>query len=215
MGTGRGLRQCAIVFGGMALAATAVSGCSGVLSQVRTNPAVLLQASDACLERHGIKHPLAEAVPTGEEEAVPTLALVRGLRVPPGVTQRRFEVALRACGDGSVHVGQAPITSRILRARILETRTCLGINGFKLPPPDFAGPGPVLDTHGIDIMSARWIATAHGCGVTRKLTPSRLAACVPPHALVGNADDAPGSPFRLMLLQLGACLKAHEPPEKT
>jgi hypothetical protein len=195
--------------------AGAVSGCGGLLSHVRTNPAALLQASDACLERHGIAHPFAETVPSAEELAVPSLAFVRGLRVPPEVTRERFEAALRACGDGSVHVGQAPITNSLLQARILEARACLMRNGFQLPPPDFAGPGPVFDTHGIDIMSARWMATAYGCGVTRKLTPNKLAACTSAHTLVGNADNAAGSQFRLMLLQLGGCLKAHEPPEKT
>lgn len=159
---------------------------------------------DACLKSHGIAHPERSARAADVERTIPALLGTAGIPVPDGSTKAQYEVALRACGVENVQVGRVPITSSILKQRIVSVRLCLSNNGFRLPAPNFAGPGPVLDTTGVDIGSARWVATAMGCSVTRSLTPTALRVCVHSHVLAGRAT---GVSFENDLLALPRCLK--------
>jgi hypothetical protein len=161
---------------------------------------------NACLKSQGIADPESSAKAADVERTIPALLGAAGVPVPNGVTKVQYEAALKRCGV-NVRVGRVAITSPLLEERIMSLRSCLVNNGFTLPPPDFPGPGPVLETAGIDLGSARWVATAMGCSVTRSLTKATLSGCMGEGVLAGRAT---GANFEDHLLALPACLKKDE-----
>lgn len=161
---------------------------------------------NTCLKSQGIADPESSAKAADVERTIPALLGTAGVPVPNGVTKVQYEAALKRCGV-NVRVGRVSITSPLLEQRIMSLRSCLVNNGFTLPPPDFPGPGPVLETAGIDLGSARWMATAMGCSVTRSLTKASLSGCMGDAVLAGRAT---GASFEDRLLALPACLKRAE-----
>jgi hypothetical protein len=185
----------------VATAATAVvvvAGCGG------SNVLEASQALTRCLKRHGIAD--AESLPeySTAERAFPSLLGVRGLVAPRGISHEDYAAALAACG----HAGAAapkPVTNPAVRQKVYEVRACTERNGYKLPQPNFAGPGPVVDPAGIDTTSTHWLATALGCATNPDVTKAMLEACVGYKALgpTGRRDDE----FERKYIQLPGCLK--------
>jgi hypothetical protein len=163
-----------------------------------------IAALDACLEKHGVPSPQNVGHPTTEELAIPGLLGFYGAPIPRGVTRVAFEQAVKACG-GNLHVGREPISNSIVERQIEGLRGCLAKNGFTLSPPDFAGPGPVLDTRAAPIASARWVATVRGCEVSARLTGADLRRCMGAAGLTGSAKTNPA--FEDRYLQLPHCLR--------
>jgi hypothetical protein len=159
---------------------------------------------NACLKANGIDNPEASARAAEAERTIPALLGTGGIPVPNGVAKPQYEAVLRRCGVTNVRVGRVAITNPLVRRKILSVRSCLANNGFTLPTVNFPGPGPVLDTSGIDVGSARWVATAMGCSVTQALTKVTLGVCMGEDMLAG---DATGTNFEDHLLALPACLK--------
>jgi hypothetical protein len=173
-----------------------VSGSQGLL--------VFFGHLDACLMQHGISHPEVSANAMEADRTIPALLGAAGVPIPTGVTRDRYEAVLAKCGVAGIHVGRVPITDPILMRRIALLRSCLAGNSFTLAAPDFAGPGPELDTSRVDLGSARWVATAMGCSVTAALTRAMLEKCVTHNVLIGKAK---GVSFENSLLNLPSCLK--------
>lgn len=159
---------------------------------------------NACLKAHDIANLETSARAADVERMIPALLGTGGIPVPSGVTKPQYEAALTRCGVTNVHVGRVAITNPLVRRKILSVRSCLANNGFALPAANFPGPGPVLDTSGIDVGSARWVATAMGCSVTQSLTKATLSACMGKDVLAGRKT---GATFEDHLLALPACLK--------
>lgn len=159
---------------------------------------------NACLKAHGINNPEASARAADAERMIPALLGTGGIPVPSGVTKSQYEATLRRCGVTNIHVGRVAITNSLVRRKIVSVRACLANNGFTLPAANFPGPGPVLDTSGVDVGSARWVATAMGCSVTQALTKAALSGCIAKDVLTGPAT---GANFEDHLLALPACLK--------
>lgn len=159
---------------------------------------------NACLEAHGIAHPEVSTSAVDAERSIPALLGVAGIPVPDGVTNAQYEAALKRCGVTNVHAGRVPITSPLLKSRVASIVSCLAKNGYTLPAPNFIGPGPVVDTTGIDLGSARWRATAMGCSVTRDLTKTVLSKCMGDGVLAGRAT---GVRYEDRVLALPNCLK--------
>jgi hypothetical protein len=185
------------------VAATTMLSACGI--SIHTGREIASGSLDSCLKKQGIAHPEDVASPSGQELAIPGLQDIGGLRVPRGATKAQFETALSKCGAGSLHVGPRPITSPALQQKIRELRTCLAANGFDLAPPTFAGTAPVLDTSHVDIASARWRATAMGCGVTGQLHQADLTRCLGAKALKGSADA--NQEFQNRIVELPHCLR--------
>jgi hypothetical protein len=158
-----------------------------------------------CLERSGIAHPEDLPGRSREELAVPGLTGVYGMRVPVGVNRAKFAAALKKCSSGELHVGRVPVTSTAFQRQIRRLAACLAGNGYTLPPPNFPGPGPVINTSGVNIASARWEATATGCYVDNQLNQAALTKCMGPQALEGMAET--NTLFQQRLLELPRCLK--------
>jgi hypothetical protein len=159
---------------------------------------------NTCLKAHGIAKPETLARAARVEGMIPALFRIGEIPVPKGITKPQYEAALRRCGVTNVHVGRVAITNPLVRRKILSVRSCLADNGFTLPAANFPGPGPILDTSGIDVGSARWVATAMGCSVTQALTKVTLSACMGRDMLAGRAT---GANFEDHILELPACLK--------
>jgi hypothetical protein len=128
----------------------------------RNHEPTVLVGLEGCLRRQDIV--LAEGSEKADEDVgIGGVLGQGGMRVPPGVTRRRFEAALRKCGFANMQVEGAPITNPTFRRRILQLTVCLRARGFKIPAPDLSGNGPVFDTSGIDITSPSWIAAKRTC----------------------------------------------------
>jgi hypothetical protein len=177
----------------------------GVSSFDRTGPAFFTELS-RCLEKHGVAQPENIPGPNQEERTLPSLIGVRGVRVPLGVTRVQFEEALRKCGASYLRVAPASVTSPVLQGRVLRVAACLARNGFMLPPPNFPGPGPVLDTRRVNVASAKWVATVRGCQITRqRLTQAALRKCMGAKVLEGAAKTNPI--FQARISELPRCLR--------
>ena len=190
--------------GAIVVTVTSLAAC-GISMRSKTEP-VVFAALNSCLEKHGIARPENTARPTQEELAIPRLIGLGGMRVPIGVTRAQLEGALKQCGADFIHVAPAPVTSAVLQHGIVELRTCLANNGFSLPPPNFSGGAPALDTHGIAVASARWVATVRGCETTPRLTQSALTRCMGARTLEGAAKT--NSSFGQHFLELTHCLRS-------
>lgn len=183
---------------------TSVNAC-GVTSRLKTEP-VVLAALNRCLVKQGIAHPEDIPGPSQDERPLPILIGIRGARVPVGVTRGQFQAAMKKCGAGFVRVAPSAVTDRALQQRVRLAAACLARNGFTLPAPNFPGPGPVLDTSGVDTTSSRWLATVKGCLDTKQqLTQGALEKCMGARALEGSAKTNPA--FEQSYLGLHRCLR--------
>jgi len=195
---------CIVAVWASVAALVACGTTNGLTVNGATGPAEFFEHLNSCLKRHGIANPEASARDADAERMIPALLGTGGIPVPRGVTKPQYEAALRRCGMTNVHVGRVAITNPLVRRNILSVRACLANNGFTLPAANFPGPGPVLDTSGIDVGSARWVAAAMGCSVTQALTKVTLSVCMGRDVLVGRAA---GATFEDHLLTLPSCLK--------
>ncbi len=207
--SGRAIIRCAVCIIAVGVVGALLVAC-GTTGGQNVNGSTALpeffEHLNACLKSQGIADPESSAKAADVERTVPALLGTAGVPVPNGVTKVRYEAALKRCGM-NVRVGRVAITSPLLEQRIKSLRSCLVNNGFTLPPLDFPGPGPVLETAGVDLGSARWVATAMGCSVTRGLTKATLSGCMGDAVLAGRAT---GASFEDRLLELPACLKRAE-----
>jgi hypothetical protein len=184
------------------LGATVVLAGCGTVRVSPPSPSAL-QANVECLKRHGIAHAGEVGARTPEETAIPGLLAYYGAAVPRGATRAQFERAVTQCGGG-IHVGRVPVTSGVAKAFIAELRQCLGRNGYRLPAPDYPGPGPLLDTGSIDVRSSRWVATVKGCGATPRMDPAQLERCMGARTLQRPTSDPE---FERRVDGLRECLK--------
>jgi hypothetical protein len=206
----RALPRCLACIAVIGLAGVLLGACGATGGKIVNGSTVLpefFEHLNACLKKQGIANPEASARAADAEHTIPALVGVAGIPIPNGVAKTQYEATLKRCGVTNVSVGRVAITNTLLEQRITSLRLCLANNGFMLPPPNFPGPGPVLDTSGVDLGSARWVATAMGCSVTRNLTAAALSGCVGDAVLAGRAT---GPSFDDRLLALPACLKRAE-----
>jgi hypothetical protein len=86
------------------------------------------------------------------------------LQPPEGVSQARFEAALKKCGGGKPPQGRAgALNSASTRAGLVKYATCLRQNGINVPEPNTTGNGPVFSTKGIDTSSSKFKAAQSKC----------------------------------------------------
>ncbi len=187
----------------------AFSGCG----MVRVNPISGLVSSRSlhnCLRVHGIAHPEDTGAASKQALAIPLLTATYGVPVPRDVAPSRYQRALWACGERSIHVGQTPITLPALREEVVRLRLCLAQNGYVLPTPDFSGKAAVLDTSRIDVQSVRWAATVRACEITNRhhlgrLNKRRLLACFGVERLEGTIKG--NAELEQRYLELASCLQ--------
>src|SRR5258707_10528580 len=76
------------------------------------------------------------------------------LKAPEGVSQAKFQEALKKCGGGSFpRGGSRNLTSPTAQAALTKYAACMRTNGINLPAPNTSGKGPVFTTSGVDTSS--------------------------------------------------------------
>ncbi len=121
----------------------------------------------SCLQKQGITLP-APSSGASRQPGTPGARAPggsgRGLQLPKGVTQAKFQAALKKCGGGNFPRGGAGgLNSASARAGLAKYAACLRQNGVNLPAPNTTGNGPVFDTKGIDTSSSKFKAAEKKC----------------------------------------------------
>jgi hypothetical protein len=130
-------------------------------------------AMRACLKAHGIALPATSArtrrpgAPGVRRGAPARGRLFFGGHAPGGASATRMREAFRACGGGA---GLRPRLRRYRASRSPAFKTalsrfaaCVRKHGVTLPKPNSSGNGPVFDTKGLDVGSAKFKAAVLSC----------------------------------------------------
>lgn len=152
----------------------------------------------ACLQKEGINLP---STPTGGQapgSGGPPGA-GGGFKPPEGVSQTKFQEALKKCG-GNFRGGARPgFNSATARTALTKYASCMRENGVNLPAPNTSGKGPIFDTKGIDRSSASFKNAQQKCQSNLKgafgaggRPPSGEGA--PPAGAEGAPPEAPPGP---------------------
>jgi hypothetical protein len=165
----------------IALAATALAACgssggstSGSTSSTNSastskpaGPSASRFASlRACLQKEGINLPSRPSGSTGSTGSTGSGggfpgARGGGFKLPAGVSQTKFQEALKKCGGGFLH--RRNFNSATAKAALTKYSQCMRENGVDLPAPNTTGKGPVFNTSGLDRTSATFTAAEKKC----------------------------------------------------
>jgi hypothetical protein len=85
------------------------------------------------------------------------------LKAPEGVSQAKFQEALKKCGAGSFPRRGSNANSATARAALRKYAACMRENGINLPAPNTSGSGPVFNTSGVNPSSASFKAAQAKC----------------------------------------------------
>jgi hypothetical protein len=142
----------------------------------------------ACLQKQGITLPSAPSGgPSGN--GGPPSAGGGGFKLPEGVSQAKFQEALKKCGGGFPG-GQTPgFNSAAARAALTKYAACMRENGIDLPAPNTSGKGTVFNTKGIDTSSTAFKTAQQKCQSNLKGAFGPGAGAKPP----GGGQGGPPS----------------------
>jgi hypothetical protein len=116
-----------------------------------------------CLQQQGINLP----APTGAPGQGPGGNGGRPggfLKAPEGVSQAKFQEALKKCGARTLsHGGSRNLNNPTAVAALTKYAGCMRENGINLPAPNVTGTGPVFNTSGIETTSAAFKAAQEKC----------------------------------------------------
>jgi hypothetical protein len=150
-------------------ARTATPATSAAATPVpRGQASIGLASLRVCLRGQGIRLPQGQP---GRQEGTGELPLGdRAVALPPGVTLRRYRVALKNCGAaGLAGAGSGgatrdgPLGNPAFKRAATTFVACMRAHGVNLPPPRFSGTGPVFNTTGVDMKSSRFTAALSAC----------------------------------------------------
>jgi hypothetical protein len=111
-----------------------------------------------------------------------------GLKAPAGVSQSKFEEALKKCGGGFAR-GTRRLNGATARAALSKFAQCMRENGVNLPAPNTSGKGPVFNTKGIDTSGSTFKAAETKCRAELRGT---FGGGAPPGG--ASANGAAGAP---------------------
>jgi hypothetical protein len=112
-----------------------------------------LTALRSCLQKEGINLPAPKGNP-GTPGAGNGARPGGFLKAPEGVSQAKFQEALKKCGAGNFpRAGSRDLNSATARAALSGYATCMRENGVSLPAPNTSGKGPVFNTSGVNTSS--------------------------------------------------------------
>ncbi|MEA2209281.1 MAG: hypothetical protein QOF54_1758 [Solirubrobacteraceae bacterium] len=109
----------------------------------------------------------------------------RGLQPPEGVSQAKFQEALKKCGAGNRPGGgtAANLNSATARAALDTYAACMRTNGINVPAPNTSGSGPIFNTNGINTSSTQFKTAQSKCQSDLKgVFPGGGAGGPPPSA---------------------------------
>jgi hypothetical protein len=135
-----------------------------------------------CLQKEGINLPAPKGTP-GQPGAGNGRRPGGILKAPEGVSQSKFQEALKKCGAGNFpRGGGANLNSTTARTALTNYVACMRENGVTLPAPNTSGKGPVFNTSGVNTSSATFKTAQTKC-------QSKLAG-----AFGGNGGPPSGQP---------------------
>ena len=136
----------------------------------------------SCLQKEGINLPAPKGTP-GQPGAGNGGRPGGFLKAPEGVSQAKFQEALKKCGAGSLpRGGSRNLNSASARAALGSYATCMRENGVNLPAPNTSGQGPVCNTTGLNTSSETFKNAQKKC-------QSKLAG-----TFAGNGGPPAGQP---------------------
>ena len=117
-----------------------------------------------CLQKSGIVLPKR----TPGQQAPGAGFLAGGApQLPKGVTASQYQAALKKCGGftpgGRFGGAVNRLKSGQFRQTLAKFATCLRANGVNIPAPNTSGKGPIFNTRGIDVASAKFKAAQLKC----------------------------------------------------
>ncbi|HWX75517.1 MAG TPA: hypothetical protein VNZ05_09430 [Solirubrobacteraceae bacterium] len=117
----------------------------------------------ACLQKEGVNLP---SRPSGKPRQPGGGGLHGpgggGFKAPAGVSQSKFQEALKKCG-GSFPGGGRRFSGAAGQAALRKFAQCMRENGVNLPAPNTSGNGPVFNTKGINTASSPFKAAQSKC----------------------------------------------------
>jgi hypothetical protein len=184
-----------------ACVALAACGSSGSSTSASTTTGTGTSASKAggssrftalrsCLQKQGITLPAPPSGGTGGPGGPGGPGAPgggRGLQAPEGVSQSKFQEALKKCGGGNFRGGgSANLNSATARAALTSYAACMRSNGVNVPAPNTSGNGPIFNTTGINTSSTQFKTAQSKC-------QSDLKGVFPGGGAGGGAGGAPPS----------------------
>jgi len=115
----------------------------------------------ACLQKAGIN--LGSAPSGGQSGSGGPPGAGGGFKLPEGVSQAKFQEALKKCGGGFPAGGRPGLNSATARAALTKYAACMRESGVNLPAPNTSGNGPVFNTKGINTSSAAFKSAQQKC----------------------------------------------------
>jgi hypothetical protein len=115
----------------------------------------------ACLQKAGIN--LGSASSGGQSGNGGPPGAGGGFKLPEGVSQAKFQEALKKCGGGFPAGGRPGLNSATARAALTKYAACMRENGVSLPAANTSGNGPVFNTKGINTSSAAFKSAQQKC----------------------------------------------------
>ncbi len=86
------------------------------------------------------------------------------LKAPEGVSQAKFQEALKKCGASNfAGRGSRNLSSPTARAALTSYATCMREHGVSLPAPNTSGKGPVFNTSGVNTSSTAFKSAQKAC----------------------------------------------------
>lgn len=140
----------------------------------------------ACLQKEGINLPSAPSGGGPADGGPPGPG--GGFKLPQGVSQSKFQEAMKKCGGGGFPGGaRRGFNSSTARAALTKYASCMRENGVNLPTPNTNGNGPVFNAKGIDTSSTAFKNARQKCQGDLK---GAFSAGRPP----GGEGGPPGGP---------------------
>ena len=163
----------AVAAAAAAVVVLAACGSSGATTKSATSSASSTQQGTAgagrfasvrsCLQKEGINLPARKGTP-GQPGAGNGGGPRGFLKAPEGVSQAKFQEALKKCGAGNFRRGGSRnLNSATARAALATYAACMRESGVNLPAPNTSGKGPVFNTSGINTSSETFKAAQKKC----------------------------------------------------
>ena len=111
-----------------------------------------------CLKRDGITLPSRKSPGSGGAPGPGG-----GFTLPEGVSQAKFQEAVKKCGGSGFPGGRRNFSSTALKGALSKYAACMRQNGIDLPAPNTTGAGPVFNTKGLNRSSAAFKTAQQKC----------------------------------------------------
>jgi hypothetical protein len=140
-----------------------------------------------CLQKNGITLPKRTQ---GQRPSGGGFLAGGASQLPKGTTRAQYQAAIKKCGGFPGGGRFGGVASRVknpaFKTALAKFAACLGENGVKVPAPNLSGKGPIFDTKGLNVSSAKFRAAETKCS-------GLLRSSFRPAPGAAGAGGAPGA----------------------